>query len=291
MDTYIRKEERRRKMLKTGINLFIGCSDAGMFTLTNDKSVEVLRFSGATAKGLGRGNRNSEEILRAIACRLKLAPIKSITWVFGSVDVKFSAYYRICEKNEAVSNLRDSMMSCAVKYMEFIRKVHAIVKSSGCESKIIVLGVEPNGAPPNIVYRQCLKYKVLSDTEENVRRVGKAVDECHPDLLRRSFNDILKQMCDVSEFRYIDIDEYIVNECGLKDYKISMTKPEFADIVSSCVHLNWEKNLVLYLLKLKEIGIDIKKPLDLDRKREKYIGEKLKDARRMDSWIKKPRYS
>jgi hypothetical protein len=280
---------RNNSSLMRGINLCIGCSDAGMFSLTRDRSVRLLRISGATAKGLGQGNANSQRILKFVERQLNgSAPIKSIIWIFGTVDVKFSAYYELCEKRKSSSkaiNLRDLMINCAVKYMEFVQEIHFNVKSRGHRPKIIVLGVEPNGAPPSVVFQQCLKYGVLSDTEENVQRVTKAVRKCHPDLLRRSFNDKLKELCVFNSFEYIDIDEHILNQDGLDDYSMSMVKSEFADIVVNCVHLNWETNLVLYVSKLREKGVCINISVDLHRTREKYIQEKTKNPARMNSYI------
>jgi hypothetical protein len=253
------------------INLFLGSSDTGMFSLLFNGSIRINRFPGATAKGLGKGNANSKFIERTLLQRYAHKPIRAVFWMFGSVDVKFSYFFKLCTAPDDEPPDPDAMMmGCAVKYMEFVRSMHARTNV-----KTIVIGCEPNGAPPNRVYEQLLRYEIISDTPHNKTKVDEAVSSRHPDHLRRTFNDTLKHLCRVSNFVYMDIDGAILKPGALSLPSCqSIVQDGFVDILDTCVHLNWEANVLKYIPQLHAVGIDVSETLDLESTRREYLIEK-----------------
>jgi len=264
------------------VDLFFGSSVTGMFSLMFNGSIRINRFPGATAKGLGKGNANSKTIEHTLLCKYAHKPIRSVFWMFGSIDVKFSYFFKLCTAPDEELDPDAMMMGCAVKYMDFVRDMHNKVNA-----KTVVIGCEPNGAPPNKVYEQLLKYEIILDTPQNKNRVQEAVSLRHPDLLRLTFNDTLKHLCRVSGFIYMDIDDAILKPGALRlPPSQSIVQEEYADIIDTCVHLNWEANVVKYMPQLNAIGIDVSETLDLESTRKEYVVEKLQRPIK-----KKPRFA
>jgi hypothetical protein len=106
------------------VSLFFGSSVTGMFSLLYCNSIRVNRFPGATAKGLGQGNAKSKSIEHTILQKYARTRIQALVWMFGSIDVKFSYYFKLCS-GEEMPDPDAIMMSCAVKYMTFVRSMHA----------------------------------------------------------------------------------------------------------------------------------------------------------------------
>jgi hypothetical protein len=249
--------------------LFFGSSVTSMFSLLNCDSVRINRFSGATAKGLGQENENSKSIEHVILKKYSHTPIHTLFWMFGSIDVKFSYYFRICRKDTIDPDV--AMTDCAAKYMSFVCSMHAKTNA-----KTVVIGCEPNGAPPDRVYAQMLKYGIVLDTPFNRRAVCDAVQAHHPDLLRQKFNNTLKEICRANGFHYIDIDSEILKKDALHlDSNLSIVKDEHVDISDICVHLNWESNVVKYIPQLHKLGLLVEETADLENTRREYIDEKL----------------
>jgi hypothetical protein len=266
--------------------LFVGCSDVGLFTLVPGSQVRVLRFSTATAKGLGQDNKNSQQIWDLLSTKYARLDYSAVVWMFGNVDVKFSYYYKLCREWDGKLDGKPDplivMDQCATAYMRFVMKVHdTFVRTKDPAGKTVVLGAEPNGASPNLFFDQCLKYFVVQDTEENRRRIQESLSQYHPELLRLQFNRMLEKICKENGFYYIDLDLHL-----LKEEKVtasldqSVTKPEFVDISPTSVHLNWEGALELYIEKLREIGVCIENTLDLKQTRDEYLNEKKNRKRK-----------
>ena len=248
--------------------LFFGSSVTSMFSLLYCDSARVNRFPGATAKGLGQGNPNSKSIEHIILKKYANTPIHTLVWMFGSIDVKFSYLFKLCKQE--ISDPDAMMMSCAINYMNFVRKMHAATNAM-----TVVIGCEPNGTPPDRVYEQMLKYDIVLDTPENKKKIQLAVHARHPDYLRRTFNDTLKQLCKVNGFHYVDIDDAILKTDALHTpYNLSIVLDDHVDILDICVHLNWEANLMKYIPKLQKLGLQIDDTLDLENTRQEYIHEK-----------------
>ena len=257
--------------------LVVGSSATGMFQLVYGSQVRVLRYTTATAKGLGQNNKNSQHIWDMFSTKYANVDISAVIWVFGNVDTKFSYYYKLCR--EWNGDIQDKprpdtvMESCAISYMSFVKKVHdSFLSKKGI--KTIVLGAEPNGAPPTLMFDQCVKYFVAQDTKENRTRVTDSIATHHPDCLRKSFNSTVRDQCLANEFHYLDLDDQLLVPYGSDTLGTSVVKEDYVDITPSSVHLNWEGTLLLYIKKLRTIGVSIDDTLDLDQTRDAYKKEK-----------------
>jgi hypothetical protein len=277
--------------------LFIGSSAAKMFKLIYGSQARVFPFPTATAKGLGQNNSNSQSILHIISSKYANVDISAIIWLFGNVDVKFSYYYKLCREWEGPgSEIPDPLLlmeECANKYIEFVKKVHdTLVVVKDPNTKTVVLGAEPNGAPPNIMFDQCVKYFVTPDTDVNRVKITHSISLTHPDLLRIRYNQKLQELCKKFGFDYIDLDDSIlipVQDLNQHPRDISLVNPEYVDLNPTSVHLNWEGNVKLYIEKLSKIGIVIEDTLDLESTRNEYLEEK-KNRKRKSSEIIEARW-
>lgn len=271
--------------------LFIGSSSVATFRLVYGSKVRVLRFSAATAKGLGQDNKNSQDIWDTLQTKYARVDLSAIVWMFGNVDTKFSYYYKLCEEwtgNDAdAPDPFELMEECAVKYMQFIKKVHSkFLIPKGNSAKTVVIGAEPNGTVPKMTFEQCVKYFVARDTLENRKRIDDAIQEHHPDLLRRKFNDTLKGLCVDNDMAYVDVDDTLLTQQAIPEaLDISVVKPEYVDISPSSSHINWESVLKLYINKLKQVNVCIDETLDLAHTRTEYLNEKQSRKRKPASVI------
>jgi hypothetical protein len=271
--------------------LFVGSSAVGLFKLAYGSQVRVLRYSTATAKGLGQNNSNSRHIWDMLATKYARVELSAVVWMFGNVDVKFSYYYKLCREWAGTMDDKPEpfvvMEQCANTYMQFVKKVHdRFLLPKQTQTRTVVIGAEPNGASPSVLFDQCVKYFVAPDTTENKKRIHESISMYHPELLRKRYNDTLKRICKENGFLYIDLDDKLLRDdavtCSLED---SVTRQEYVDISPTSVHLNWEGNLKLYLDKFREIGIQISDTLDLDQTRDEYINEKHNRKRKPASVI------
>ena len=259
------------------IYLVVGSSETGMFQLVYGSEVRVLRYTTATAKGLGQDNKNSQHIWDMFSTKYAQVDISAVIWVFGSVDSKFSYYYKLCREWKGDANDKpepDAVMeSCAVSYMSFVKKVHdSFLSNKGI--KTVVLGAEPNGAPPNLMFDQCVKYFVAQDTKENRMRVTASIAKHHPDSLRKAFNKTVREQCLTNTFHYLDLDDELLLPYGPDTLCDSVVKSDYVDITPSSAHLNWEGTLLLYIQKLCTVGVSIDNTLDLEQTRDAYKKEK-----------------
>ena len=264
--------------------LFMGSSATGLFNLAYGSRVRVLRYSGATAKGLGQNNKNSQHIWEMLSGKYARVDLSAVVWFFGDVDVKFSFYYKLCSEWDGTPDEKPDpfvvMEQCASTYMLFVKRVHDTFLHKR-QIKTAVLGAEPNGAPPSILFEQLVKYFVTPDSAVNKRRVEESTTACHPELLRKKYNSTLQALCIEHGFEYVDLDQKLLKEGDvMSSLDQSVTKDEYVDISPTSVHLNWEGNLKLYIVKLREIGIYINDTLDLDLTRDEYINEKRNRKRK-----------
>lgn len=279
------------------VYLFIGNSDVGTFKLVYGSQVRVMRYSTATAKGLGQNNKNSQNIWETLHSKYSRVDLSAIVWVFGSVDAKFSYYFKLCHEWDGKETDRPDpyklMEECAVKYVQFVKKVHdEFLLPKQTNAKTVVLGAEPNGAVPSLLFEQCVKYFVTPDTPENKRRVMASIAQHHPDSLRLKLNESLRKACLENNLSYVDLDDVLLDQPGVDaPLDVSVTKKEFTDISPTSVHLNWEGVLTLYIEKLRAIGVNINDTLDLDSTRDEYIHEKQNRKRKPmavieERWLK-----
>lgn len=267
--------------------LFIGNSDVGAFKLVHGSRVRVMRYSTATAKGLGQNNKNSQSILDILRTKYSRVDLSAIVWMFGSVDAKFSYYFKLCHEWGGLETDKPDpfklMEECAAKYVQFVKKVHdEFLLPRKTNAKTVVLGAEPNGAVPSLLFEQCVKYFVTQDTPENKRRVMASIAQHHPDSLRLKLNESLKKACLENNLCYVDLDDDLLDLPGVEapSLDVSVTKQEFTDISPTSAHLNWEGVLVFYIEKLRAIGVNISYTLDLGSTRDEYIHEKKNRKRK-----------
>jgi hypothetical protein len=260
--------------------LVIGDSTVGLFKLVYGSQIRVLRYSTATAKGLGQNNKNSQLIWDMLSTKYARVNLSAVIWLFGNVDTKFSYYYKLCKEWDGNAESKPDpfllMKQCASTYMQFVKKVHdTFLATRDTKPKTVVIGAEPNGAAPCLIFDQCVKYYIAPDTDVNKRRVQESVTSHRPELLRRQYNTSLEQICKENGFDYIDLDDKILKEESLtSNPQLSVVKDEYIDISPTSAHLNWEGNLKLYIAKLRETGICICDTLDLDQTRDEYLKEK-----------------
>lgn len=268
------------------IYLFIGNSDVGTFKLVYGSQVRIMRYSTATAKGLGQGNKNSQNIWETLTTKYSRVDLNAIVWMFGSVDAKFSYYYKLCREWDGNESDKPDpfklMEECADKYIRFVKKVHdEFLLPKDSQAKTVVLGAEPNGATPATLFEQCVKYFVAPDTPDNKKRVTESISQYHPDLLRLKLNEALKSKCLEHNLSYVDIDDALLDPDASKDsLDVSVTKEEYRDISPTSVHLNWEGVLKIYIERLRAVGVSINDTLDLEYTRDEYINEKQSRKRK-----------
>ncbi len=142
----------------------------------------------ATVKGLGQKNDNSRKIESILA--KKFARLDTVIWMFGSIDTKFSFYKKLCCQDSKIDP-ESQMIECATSYMTFVHQMHCkyTIPKGG---QTIVLGAEPNGCPPCMVYKQCLKYLVIDESRTYKEIISKSSLDFHPDRLRPVFNSRIR---------------------------------------------------------------------------------------------------
>ena len=252
------------------ISLFFGSSLINTFALAQEERFRINRFKGATAKGIGQDNNNSRMIWNIVTHKYSNESPEAIIWMFGSIDCKFSYYYKLCTEHN-IPDPQKTMIECATKYIHFVSKVHTFFKGKG--TKTIIIGAEPNGSPPCKTYEQCVHYCVIPETQDNKQKILESIQTTHPDQLRQIYNNTLVQLCSENGFEYISIDDKLVNP-GVIDLNTSIVIPDFTDILDMSVHLNWEANLLFYKEKLKDKNFAIETKLDLTQSRQAYLEEK-----------------
>lgn len=266
------------------INLFIGSSAVNTFSLSRDPTIRIRKFKGATAKGLGLCNDNSKSIMHLIQSKYEHCNLNAVVWMFGTVDCKFTYYYRICcskntnhELDHLLANPHCVMEDCAEKYIDFIKTASGFLKDAKKDVIMIVMGVEPNSTPPELVYDQCLKYEIFADTACNKNLVTMSTTQYHPERLRRAFNRRLYRLCQAHGFKFLQVDDEIIkSKVGSKTE--SIVQDRFRDPYPLCVHLNWEEMVQIYVRALKKkCGLSLEMhTLDLEYTRKEYIEDKSK---------------
>ena len=252
------------------LTLFFGSSPINTFSLAREEKFRITRFTGATAKGLGQENNNSRMIWNIVTNKYARETPEAIIWMFGTIDCKFSYYYKLCTE-PTIPCPTATMVDCATKYVSFVLKVHDLFKAKG--TKTIIIGAEPNAAPPNKAYAQCLHYFIIPDTPENRRKVSDSVQHTHPEQLRQVYNNTLKRLCAEHGLEFVSIDDKLIDP-HMTDLNTSIVKREYVDVLDVCVHLNWEANLLFYQEKLKERGFLIETTFDLAQSRAEYLKDK-----------------
>lgn len=258
--------------MSEAVYLFFGSSDINTFSLFKDDRVRINKFKAATAKGLGQYNENSSKIKDILLRKESSTEVHSMLFMFGSVDCKFSIYHKICN-SEAPIDIITTIEEIADMYTSFVKQLYNDLQQTP-KPQCVLIGVEPNGIRANLAYKQCTVYHCIDDNEDNMQKVTNSVRKSHPDIIRKLFNCKLKECCNENNFKYIDIADDIIDPVAYKNINMSIVKPEYLDMNPLCVHLCWEKTVMLYKKRLSKIGIDIDDVLDLEYTLKSYTESK-----------------
>jgi hypothetical protein len=98
--------------MNTNCILFFGSSPVNTFSLAKDERFRINRFRAATAKGLGQDNANSRIIQDIITRKYANQAIEAVIWMFGTIDCKFSYYYKLCTER-TIPDPHQTMIECA----------------------------------------------------------------------------------------------------------------------------------------------------------------------------------
>ena len=268
------------------VNLFFGSSAVNTFSLLNDPTIRICKFKGATAKGLGQGNEKYHDIMKLLNGKYAGQNVKSITWMFGTVDCKFTYFYKLCnakddkELEELYRNPQNAMIECADTYIQSIKSISDYLQEQGKCIRMNIIGVEPNGMAPALTYEQCVRYAVIQDTPQNKARVSHFVTKMHPERLRRFFNRHVQLLCNLYGFKMIHVDNVIL-ENVINGPDCSIVKEQYRDPYPTCVHLNWEEMVIIYAKQLNsQCNMSLLETLDLKATRKAYLEEKAQRPQR-----------
>jgi len=122
-------------------------------------NVEVVKFKGATAKGLTRAENANRQALLSL-CQHN--SYRAGFFSFGQVDIHFSFFFDLAKKKSVeIDNpqlLAKMYSDLATNYIDFVASLPNI-------SKKIVLAVYPSPVDDDRVPRQLLHYGILTEDE------------------------------------------------------------------------------------------------------------------------------
>ena len=257
------------------MNLFIGSSSIGVFTLFKNSNHKVIKVKGGTAKGLYT-NQNGNEIIKTITTIKK--SINTILLHFGEVDINFSYYYKVC--NSIDKNI-NPIEFCNDVYNEYIKFIDKIVAISKCKN-LIIKGLYPNPVKDNFKIEQLINYGIIANTDCLIEEI---LNTNFQETLRKFYNNLLHKFCidknkknkkhkyNNTNYFYYDLDKYIFNN-GKIDKK-------FIDMSNMNIHLRWEP-MVPYHIKIlhKICGLSKDNLIDIKKVEDKYLKNKINEFKK-----------
>lgn len=229
---------------------FFGESFIGVFNLIDNPNIRIVKFKGATAKGLTKQkNENRKKISNIVES--EKGGINCAVFGFGNVDVQMSFFYvNIVQKTPF------AMSDIVTKYVEFIANLPNIKHK-------IILGVYPSPIKDENIVRSLMKYGVVSQ---------KQIDEFPKDMLKQligsrkelitEFNNLLQKEAMKYGITYMDINDKLVDSSGV-------LKPKYG-VHELSVHLSWEATIEFLIDKLSECGVEKRYLKDLKEEAKKY---------------------
>jgi hypothetical protein len=121
---------------------------------------------------------------------------------------------------------------------------------------------------------------VVTDTPENKQKIIESTRKLHPDVIRRTFNEILGCLCKKHGYDFISIDNALTLSPST-DLKASVVKKEYTDIFELSTHLNWETNIKFYQSEFNTINFKIHSTFNLIHSRSQYLEEKRQRLKRL----------
>lgn len=254
------------------MNLFIGSSSIGVFTLFKKSTYKIIKIKGGTAKGLYT-NENGKKIINIIG-NIK-NPINCIILHFGEVDINFSYYYKVCNSENKNINVEDF---CNEIYLEYIKFINKIVEISKCKN-LIINGLYPNPIKDNLKKEQLLNYGIIIDNSNCI--LESTLNSKFQEKIRKYYNNLLYKFCieknkiynkklNNTYFFYYDLDKYIFHNGKINN--------RFIDISDINIHLRWEP-MVFYHIKIlnKYCGISKYDLNDIKQIEKKYLKYKINE--------------
>ena len=255
------------------MNLFIGSSSIGVFTLFKNSNHKIIKVKGGTAKGLYT-NQNGNKIIQTITNIKK--PINAILLHFGEVDINFSYYYKVCNSIDKNINYKEF---CNNIYNEYIKFIDNIVAISKCKN-IIIKGLYPNPVKDNFKIEQLINYGIIIDNADCLLK--ETLNTNFQETLRKFYNNLLHKFCidknkknkkhkyNNTKYFYYDLDKYIFNN-GNIDKK-------FIDISIMNIHLRWEPMVTYHIKILNKIcGLSKDNLIDINKAEDTYLKYKINE--------------
>jgi len=244
------------------MNLFIGSSSIAVFKFFKNPNYKVLKVTAATAKGLYI-NENGKNIIKFIL-NVK-TEINCIVLYFGTVDINFSYYYKVCNSEDKNINYKEY---CNEVYIEYIKFINKIVEISKCKY-LIIKGLYPNPIKDNLKSTQLINYGTVKNSNCLLKSTLNSIFQ---EKFRKYYNNLLHKFCieknkihnTNTKYFYYDLDKYIFIN-GKIDKK-------FIDLSPITIHLRWEP-MIPYHIKIlnKFCGLSEKDLVDIKKVEEKYL--------------------
>jgi hypothetical protein len=217
--------------------IFFGDSFVRMFGLIEHRNLSVRAFKGATAKGLGRiGNENRDNIVRIV--RAATPNVERLIFLFGSVDVHLSYFYKKYTKREGEIDLE----KIAMDYVDFVASLPVPNNNVTTTTRTIV-GIYPSPLDDQAVGSSLALMGSIS--EELVPVLTAAEDtklQNRQDRVLR-FNHALSRRCQEKGLDYIDVYDDVI------DTQSNMIKDIYRDVSDYNIHVVWETTMLLWLQK------------------------------------------
>jgi len=198
-----------------------GDSFVNIFYPLND-NIRIIKYKGATIKGLINRNDNYQDILDKLRTRYKYG-----FFVFGQVDFFFYYYYKKYLMKE--KNILKSMYDNAINYIKLIKDLPNI------ENKY-VFGILPRQIKTNNYKKILTGYGIF--TEENINLVKNYNLIKHNKRIQK-YNSLLEKYCNQYNITFCNIFDYITT--NLKINKLFCLSNDLN------IHLNFEYLLVIYV--------------------------------------------
>lgn len=239
---------------KMKTTLIFGDSFVGPFYLLDNDNIEVIKFKGATMRGLAKEQNQNRKY---IYDKVKNTNIQCAIFYFGQVDLHHSYYYKEYEKGEEFNPRK-----IVNEYIDFINSLPFSNK------KKVVLSIFPSFLNKEYIRLSLQKYGVIS----NETKIPKSDLTQHSRNQRNKImNNHLQNLCENNNITYIDFNKYLFDNKGYikKEYKHPVN--------SYSIHPHFEKFILLLVKELKDCGLYHKYKEDLQRTLENYINEKKEE--------------
>lgn len=218
---------RSRKDFGPGKVVFFGDSFVRMFGLIEHASLRVHAFKGASAKGLGRQQNENRRKITEIVQR---APAERLVFLFGSVDIHLSYYYKKYTLKEGEIDI----VEIANNYVDFVASLPVQAHATRT-----IVGIYPSPLEDDVVALSLAS--MGSITEDLISTVGASDDsklDARQERVQR-FNQALKKQCQRCSLDYIDAFDDVL------DPQKNTVKDIYRDVSDYNIHIVWETTMLM----------------------------------------------